>query len=267
MVAFPNVKINLGLNILSKRADGYHNIASVFYPVPFQDALEILPAETFKFTSSGLNIPGNEQSNLVIKAYKLLKEEYNLPPVHIHLHKNIPMGAGLGGGSADAAFTIKSLNNIFNLALTEVDMEAYAGKLGSDCPFFIKNTPVMVRGTGTTFSPISLSLKGKYLVLICPELHVSTQEAYSQVTPQEPEKDVHEIIENVPFSDWKHILKNDFEDSVFKIYPQIRQTKELLYASGAVYASMSGSGSSVYGLFEAEPTKLSIEAAWSGFLS
>lgn len=267
MVVFPNAKINLGLDILSRRDDGYHNISSVFYPLPFEEILEILPADEFQFRTSGLSIPGDPENNLIIKAYELLQKEYNLPSVHIHLHKIIPMGAGLGGGSADAAFAIKALNNIFELALTDETMETLAGKLGSDCPFFIKNKAVLAEGTGTEFSSIALnSLKGKYLVLACPEVHVSTAEAYSKVKPGKPEKSVSEIVEGLPLSKWRDYLKNDFEASVFPIYPQIEAVKDKLYASGAIYASMSGSGSSVYGIFDAEPADLPMKASWQGYL-
>lgn len=266
MVVFPNTKINLGLNILSRRDDGYHNISSAFYPLPFEEILEILPAKEFRFETSGLNIPGKADSNLIIRAYRLLREQYNLPPVHIHLHKIIPMGAGLGGGSADAAFTLKALNNIFELALSNEDMEKLAGQLGSDCPFFIKNTAVLAEGTGTDFSPISLDLKGKYLVLVCPEVHVGTAEAYSKVKPGLPDKSIKEIIEQMPVAEWRHYLKNDFEASVFPLYPEIEAVKNTLYDSGAIYASMSGSGSSVYGIFDSEPTGMPMKATWQGTL-
>ncbi|UII30082.1 4-(cytidine 5'-diphospho)-2-C-methyl-D-erythritol kinase [Fulvivirga ulvae] len=267
MVVFPNTKINLGLNILSRRDDGYHNISSVFYPLPFEEILEILPAEEFQFNTSGLTIPGSTENNLIIKAYELLRDQYKLPPVRIHLHKIIPMGAGLGGGSADAAFAIKALNELFEIGLSEKDMEGHAGKLGSDCPFFIKNKIVLAEGTGTEFSSISLDLKGKYLVLVCPEVHVSTAEAYGNVRPGMPEKGIREILEKMPVTEWKHYLKNDFETSVFPLYPEIEAVKNTLYSSGAIYASMSGSGSSVYGIFDSEPADLPVEAVWSGVLS
>lgn len=267
MVVFPNAKINLGLDILSKRDDGYHNISSVFLPIPFQDILEITPSEVVQFNTSGLKIPGNPESNLIIKAYHLLKQEYNIPPVHIHLHKVIPMGAGLGGGSADAAFAIKLLNNLFALSLSDTQMESLAGRLGSDCPFFIKNKPVLAEGTGTEFSDINLDLSGKYLVLICPNVHVGTAEAYQSVKPAVPEQNVKEIIENTSIDRWKNSLKNDFEASIFPKYSQLQNIKQQLYAAGALYASMSGSGSSIYGLFEKEPSMASVpDICWQGIL-
>ncbi|MBL6445798.1 4-(cytidine 5'-diphospho)-2-C-methyl-D-erythritol kinase [Fulvivirga sp. 29W222] len=266
MVVFPHAKINLGLDILSKRDDGYHNISSVFYPLPFEEILEVLPYDDFHFEASGLAIPGNVDDNLIIKAYKLLQEQYKLPPVHIHLHKLIPMGAGLGGGSADAAFVIKALNSLFDLELSGESMRILAGRMGSDCPFFIKGETVLAEGTGTDFSPIAVDLKGKYLVLICPGVHVSTAEAYSKVKPRIPEKSIREVVENIPISEWRHCLKNDFEASVFPAYPEIETVKRTLYDSGAIYASMSGSGSSVYGIFNEEPANLTLKASWKGVL-
>lgn len=267
MIAFPNAKINLGLNILSKREDGYHNISSVFYPVPLQDILEIIPAEDFKFSSSGLTIPGTTGGNLVVKAYHLLNERHQLQPVHIHLHKIIPMGAGLGGGSADGAFAIRLLNEVFTLSLPEASMQEYAARLGSDCPFFIQNKPVLAEGRGTEFSDIAVDLKGKYLVLICPDVHVSTAEAYNGIKPAIPERNIREIIENSPVKDWKKHLKNDFEASVFSRYPQLQTIKEQLYDHGALYASMTGSGSALYGLFDNEPDAPDLkDICWKGIL-
>ncbi|MBL3657537.1 4-(cytidine 5'-diphospho)-2-C-methyl-D-erythritol kinase [Fulvivirga sediminis] len=266
MVVFPNIKINLGLNILSRREDGYHNISSVFYPLPFTDILEILPDNDFSFVSTGLPIPGNTEDNLIIKAYNLLKEAYKLPPVSIHLHKIIPMGAGLGGGSADGAFTIKCLNQLFGLNLSTKTMEDYASRLGSDCPFFIENKPVLVEGTGNVFSEIELSLEGKYLILIYPEVHVSTAQAYSKVTPKQPEISITDIIKNKPLSEWKNVLNNDFENSVFQQFPSISKVKNELYEAGATYSSMTGSGASVFGIFDKKPSMKLPNIIWEAQL-
>ena len=266
MVVFPNSKINLGLDILSRREDGFHNISSVFYPLPFAEALEILPAEEFEIAFTGLDIPGDQQNNLIIRAYHLLSSDFDLPPVKIHLHKVLPMGAGLGGGSADAAYTIKLLNDIFELALSYKDMQAYAAHLGSDCPFFIFNQPVLATGTGVEFEEVNLNLAGKYLILVCPDVHVGTAEAYSRVRPAIPQISVKEIIETIPLAEWKQHLKNDFEDSVFQIYPELSLTKQSLYEAGALYASMTGSGSSIYGIFDEKPIYVDHLVAWQGEL-
>ncbi|MGE4308479.1 4-(cytidine 5'-diphospho)-2-C-methyl-D-erythritol kinase [Bacteroides sp.] len=255
MITFPNSKINIGLNIVEKRVDGYHNLETVFYPIPLQDALEIVPAPAqengFRFTASGVDIEGDPDTNLVVKAYKLLSAAYQLPPIDIYLHKNIPTGAGLGGGSSDAAFMLKLLNEAFSLNLQTEELEIYAGKLGADCPFFIRNTPVYAEGTGNLFSPVSLSLKGYKLILVKPRVFVSTKDAFSRIIPIKPPVSVKEIVAT-PITEWKELLKNDFETSVFALYPEIAQIKEELYAREAIYASMSGSGASVYGLFNAE---------------
>lgn len=252
MLSFPNAKINLGLNIVSKRPDGYHNIESCFYPVPWNDVLEIIPSNTFKFTASGLDIPGDPETNLCFRAYNLLKEKYRIPPVQIHLHKVIPMGAGLGGGSSDGAFALKMLNELFELNLEIPQLEKLAGKLGSDCPFFIQNKPVFVTGTGSNFQPIDLTLSGKYLALKHPEIHVSTREAYSKVIPQIPQISIPEILKS-PVKEWANLLQNDFEASVFPHHSEIKQLKKELYQKSALYASMSGSGSAVYGIYEKPP--------------
>jgi 4-diphosphocytidyl-2-C-methyl-D-erythritol kinase len=251
MISFPNAKINLGLTIISQRPDGYHNIETVFYPIHLCDALEIVPAKGEKgtFTQTGLPIGDDPQKNLVIKAYHLLKACYELPEIDIYLHKNIPFGAGLGGGSADAAFMLKLLNDFAGLQLPVRQLEEYALTIGADCPFFIQNQPVFAEGTGNIFTPINLSLEGYYLVLVKPEIHVSTQEAYAGVKPRPPAESILEIIQT-PVTDWKNRLVNDFESSVSLKYPGIEVIKQKLYTKGAVYASMSGSGSSVFGIFE-----------------
>ncbi|HEY0741407.1 MAG TPA: 4-(cytidine 5'-diphospho)-2-C-methyl-D-erythritol kinase [Chryseosolibacter sp.] len=252
MVSFPHAKINLGLNVIRKRADGYHDLETCFYPIAWTDVLEIIPSKTFQFTSSGLAIEGNADTNLCVKAYQLLKKDFDLPAVHIHLHKIIPMGAGLGGGSSDAAFTLRQLSESFDLGLSKATLEDYAAKLGSDCAFFISDDAKLGTGRGEMLSPISVSLKGLYLVVVKPPVHVSTAEAYSGITPSQHPTNIQEVLERKAISEWRSLLINDFEDSVFKKYPAIREVKEQLYNLGALYASMSGSGSSVFGIFQSE---------------
>lgn len=251
MIVFPNAKINLGLNILERRADGFHNLESVFYPVGWSDALEILPAEKFSFQSSGIKIDGDLTGNLCVKVYQALKDKFNLPPVSIHLHKNIPIGAGLGGGSSDAAFTLRLLNQLFQLHLSTTEMQNFIRPFGSDCAFFIENKPVFAFGKGDQFNETELRLTGKHIVLIYPNLHVSTKEAYDGIVPQIPKNHLIDSIQKEIFT-WKNSLKNDFEKSIFIKYPAISKLKEELYKMGALYASMSGSGSTVYGIFKEE---------------
>ncbi len=265
MVVFPNAKINIGLNILSKRSDGYHNIESCFYPIPFCDALEILPSEKLSFTSTGIVVPGDGESNLCLKAYKLLKADFDIPTVQIHLHKIIPIGAGLGGGSADATFTLKALNEMFELKLTDEQLEKYASQLGSDCPFFVKNTPVIATGTGNIFEPININISGKHLQLIYPNIHISTQQAYAGVKP----KDNHQhLIDDLKksISEWKSFVKNDFETSVFSQFSEVEKVKDKLYKKGALYASMTGSGSAVFGIFDQE-LETQYNCVWKSKLS
>lgn len=257
MILYPNAKINLGLNIVEKRPDGYHNIETVFYPIGLCDILEVVPSETctdYSFSSSGIAIDGDPEDNLIVKAYHLLRSGYQFPAVDISLVKQIPFGAGLGGGSSDAAFMLKALNEMFGLKATPLRLEKLAAKLGADCPVFIKNKPVFATGIGNVFKSIKLSLKGKFLVLVKPNIHVSTPEAYSLVAPEKPEVSLVEHIQR-PIAEWKDVIKNDFEKSVFAKYPAIEEIKNNLYEMGAVYASMSGSGSSVYGIFESAPEK------------
>ena len=252
MLTFPNAKINLGLNITEKRPDGYHNLETIFYPVPIEDALEINILNEgngkFRLHQAGLEIEGEAESNLVVKAYKLLDDRFNLPPVDIHLFKHIPSGAGLGGGSSDAAFMLKLLNDHFQLELSEEQLEVYAATLGADCAFFIKNKPTYAEGIGNLFSPIELSLSGYQIMIVKPNVFVSTREAFSNIHPHRPEYPVKEAILR-PVAEWKDILINDFEASVFPQHPVIGEIKRELYHQGAIYASMSGSGSSVFGLF------------------
>lgn len=256
MITFPNAKINLGLNITEKRPDGYHNLETVFYPIPLEDALEVTaghPEGNAKYTlhQGGIPIEGDPDTNLVVKAYRMLDERFNLPPVDIHLFKHIPSGAGLGGGSADAAFMLKMLNEEFRLKLTDDELEAYAARLGADCAVFIRNRATYAEGIGNIFSPVSLSLNGYRLLVVKPDIFVSTRNAFAQIRPHRPEHPVREVIA-LPVEQWKGLMTNDFEDSVFPQFPAIGAIKEEMYRQGALYASMSGSGSSVYGLFTPE---------------
>jgi len=252
MICFPNAKINLGLHILSKRTDGYHNIETAFYPVnDLCDALEIVPAGEGKttFYQTGIPVSGNPEDNLVMKAYRLLKEDYDLPELAVYLKKQIPLGAGLGGGSSDAAFMIKALNDFAGLNLSVKRMEMYAEQIGADCPFFIRNQPVFAERMGTVFSPVTVSLQDYRLVVVKPPCSVSTKEAYAQVKPRQPDASLKDII-RLPVTEWKDRLVNDFESGVFALYPEIGEIKQRLYAEGAIYASMTGSGSAVFGIFE-----------------
>jgi 4-diphosphocytidyl-2-C-methyl-D-erythritol kinase len=249
MICFPNAKINLGLNITDRRADGYHNLESIFYPVRLHDALEVIESDELSFTSSGLTIPGNADSNLCVKAYHLLAADFSLPAVHIHLHKHIPIGAGLGGGSADAAFFLKLMNDKFELSLSVEQLETYASRLGADCPFFIKNKPAFATGIGNQLQAISLDLSAYYVVLLTPDIHISTEEAYRGVKLATPVNSLLESIQK-PVSVWRDFISNDFEKHVFEAYPQISALKSSLYDAGALYAAMTGSGSSVVGIFE-----------------
>jgi 4-diphosphocytidyl-2-C-methyl-D-erythritol kinase len=254
MVIFPNCKINLGLNIISKRPDGFHNIETVFYPVALHDSLEAIVAGdgVFEFHTSGLAIPGDPAKNLCVKAYQLLEKDFRLPAVNMHLHKVIPMGAGLGGGSSDGAFALKLLNDMFSLGLNNAQLTEYARLLGSDCSFFIENQPCHAFEKGDKVEPVEVDLSGLELVVVVPGVHVSTPEAYSAITPAIPDHLPAKVV-NLPVGKWKSRLMNDFEKTVFQKYPVIGDIKQNLYKAGALYASMSGSGSAVYGLFEETP--------------
>jgi 4-diphosphocytidyl-2-C-methyl-D-erythritol kinase len=255
MITYPNAKINIGLNITERRPDGYHNIESVFYPINLQDAVEIKtiegeePQGGYKLKVSGTILDGTPDDNLVVKAYKLLRKDFNFPAQKIHLYKHIPVGAGLGGGSSDAAAIIKMLNEKFALGLTSEQMQNYAVQIGADCPFFINNTPVFATGIGNIFTPIEFSLHGKTIILVKPDIFVSTRDAYALVKPSPAAIPLTEAIKQ-PISEWKQIITNDFEKSVFAKYPEIAAIKDKLYDMGAIYASMSGSGSAVYGIFD-----------------
>lgn len=253
MVVFPNGKINIGLQVVEKRTDGYHNIQTIFYPVKTRDILEIITSNADKeinYTQSGLEIEGNSDNNLCIKAYHLLKRDFNhLPHIQMHLHKAIPMGAGMGGGSADGAFALKLLNDKYQLNLTESELINYALELGSDCPFFIINKATYATGRGEKLSPINLNLSDYKILIVNPGIHVNTGWAFSQLTPHHPNVNLIEAVSK-PVTEWKNLISNDFEPSVFKMHPAIADLKSQLYESGARYASMSGSGSSVYGIFD-----------------
>ncbi|MCE2733732.1 MAG: 4-(cytidine 5'-diphospho)-2-C-methyl-D-erythritol kinase [Cyclobacteriaceae bacterium] len=252
MVVFPHCKINLGLHVLYKRADGYHELDTCFYPITFHDLLEVLPAKNFSVTLTGLSIPGNKTDNICVMAYRLLQQEYQLPNISIHLHKEVPIGAGLGGGSSDGVFTLKALNTIFNLGITPEKMLHYASQLGSDCAFFCQDNPMIGRGRGELLSPVSVSLKHFYLILLKPPIHISTKTAFAGLKPKERKVSIEKIVTQVPVDKWKDHLSNDFEESIFKLYPEIEACKTKLYDHGAVYASMTGSGAGVYGLFNNE---------------
>ena len=256
MITFPNAKINIGLNILSRRADGYHNLQTVFYPVAVKDALEIIDTPEqdarVEFSSSGLVINGNQEDNLCIKAYHLLQRDFpQIKPVKVHLHKAIPMGAGMGGGSADAAFMLQLLNHKFQLGLSVAELVQYAGQLGSDCPFFILNKPCFATGRGEIMEPIQLDLSAYKILIVNPGVHINTGMAFSKINAGEHDTDLKKWIMQ-PVALWKNYIINDFERPVFDQYPEIAAIKDELYKNGALYASMTGSGSTVYGIFEAD---------------
>lgn len=263
MIQFANAKINIGLQIIDRRTDGYHNLETVFYPIPLYDVVEVIRAEQTLFVPTGLPIPETANagstvmavavdsvaaSNLCMRAYHLLKQEFDLPPVEIHLHKAIPIGAGLGGGSSDAAATLMALNTEFQLGLSPAQMEEYASRLGADCPFFIRNKPVFATGIGNVFEEIKLDLRGWHLLLVRPDLHIGTAEAYQSCIPRGSGKNLYSHIQS-PLNEWRNTIENDFEKGLFVTYPLLARIKAQLYNLGAEYASMSGSGSVLYGLF------------------
>lgn len=275
MLTFPNCKINLGLNILRKRSDGYHDLETIFYPLAIRDALEILSvpfsedeskagrrqiegsafpinssSDKITFSATGLPVSGAPEDNLCLKAYHLLKKDFpQLPPARIHLHKVIPMGAGLGGGSSDGAFTLALLNKKFNLGISREQLAVYALQLGSDCPFFLHNKPCYATGRGETLEDIALDLSHYSFLLVNPGIHINTGWAFSNIIPRDAKQSRLKVAIQEPISDWKHHLVNDFEKPVFDLYPEIRSIRDTLYENGALYASMSGSGSIVFGIF------------------
>lgn len=269
MVSFPPCKINLGLYITAKRQDGYHDLVTCFYPVPWCDVLEIVPAQTFSFSSSGIAVPGDFRDNLCVRAYELLKGEYVLPPVSIYLLKIVPVGAGLGGGSSDGAHALKVLDRLFDLRLSAEALRLFAARLGSDCPFFIDPRPAIGTGRGEQLSEVALSLKGKFLAIVKPPFHVSTRQAFARVTPRMPDVDLREILETKPIATWKDFLRNDFEEPLFGEFPVLGQVRRQLYSHNALYAGMSGSGAAVYGIFDKEVDLKEYfpgMTCWSGFL-
>ena len=262
MKVYPNAKLNIGLNIVERRPDGYHNIETIFYPIGLHDTIEMEITEgsdvPCMLQIDGNPIEGEVEDNLVVKAYRIIAKDFTLPHVSIRLDKRVPTGAGLGGGSADAAYTLRLLNDCCHLGLTTDQLEDYAVRLGADCPFFIRNIPVFATGIGNVFSPVSLSLRGKYLVLVKPDVFVSTRDAYAAVKPQRPSTSLPQLTA-MPIDQWRDRVVNDFEASVFPKFPEIKAIKDRLYDLGAVYASMSGSGSSVFGIFNEEPQLASDE--------
>jgi 4-diphosphocytidyl-2-C-methyl-D-erythritol kinase len=266
MICFPNAKINLGLNIVSKRNDGFHDIETVFYPIGLSDILEVIPSQETKILTSGIDIKTEPENNICFKAYQLVNKDYGLPPVEIVLHKLIPSGAGLGGGSADAAFLLKLLNSFFQLNLPNEKLHNYAMQLGSDCAFFIENKPAFAFGRGELLEKINLNLKNYFIYLVKPEISISTAEAYKAVVPKKPEQSLNELILR-PVDDWKNLIFNDFEENVFKLYPAMREIKNQFYQHGAAYASMSGSGSSIYGLFREKPSPIGSFAPYFNWIS
>lgn len=283
MICFPNAKINIGLNITEKRADSFHNIESVMYPLKgiVSDALEIIATPPHPSSlgrkpqaiihTTGIHIDGKLENNLCLKAYNLIRKDYpQIPDIDIYLHKVIPIGAGLGGGSSDAAFFIRLLNDKFELGISWGEMHHYARQLGSDCSFFVSNKPAFAEGKGDQLESISLNLDGYYIVLVCPPVRINTAEAYGGVKPTKPKRSLEEDIQQLPISQWTKYIRNDFEDSIFPKYPELKKIKEKLYTLGAIYASMSGSGSALYGIFKKEPNEESKFRAcqvWRGKLT
>lgn len=267
MICFPNAKINVGLHITGKRPDGYHSIETLFYPIPLRDALEVVKSDKTSFTQTGVPLETVPENNLVMKAYDLMAKSHNVPTLDIYLKKVIPPGAGLGGGSADAAFMLKLLNELCENPASESDLLKMAESIGSDCPFFIRNTPVIASGTGAIFKASEVSLKGYILYVVKPPISISTKEAYSRVKPKKPEFSLDRLA-SVPVYEWKNVLFNDFEPSVFDKYPLIGEIKKRFYSLGAEYASLSGSGSAVFGLFKKEVTGSFTDCfVWKGTLA
>lgn len=255
MVVFPNAKINIGLNVTEKRENGFHDIESVFYPVmDLYDVLEIIKSDELTFVSTGIEIPGDLHSNLCVKAYHLIKADFDIPFVKIHLHKVIPIGAGLGGGSADAAFMLKALNELFVLGLTNTQLIKYAQQLGSDCTFFIENKTAYAFNKGDDLEAFELDLSAYKIKIEYPNIHIATAEAYAGIIPKQSETNLKQLIQE-PIAKWQKSIENDFETSVFPNHPSIKALKERMIADGALYASMTGSGSAVFGVFEKTPYK------------
>jgi 4-diphosphocytidyl-2-C-methyl-D-erythritol kinase len=266
MLSFPNAKINLGLRILSKRKDGYHEVDTCMYPINWCDALEIMEHKKLDFSNTGLIVPGKFESNLVVRAFKRIQKDFSLNNIKIHLHKTIPFGAGLGGGSSDAAYMLKMVSEKFELYLDESILEDYAAELGSDCAFFIQNRPVIASGRGEILEPIDNVLQGKHIVVVFPGFQINTAQGYSGVKPDDSGLDVRSILSKEPMH-WKSELENHFERTLFPKYPLLQEIKEQFYNAGALYASLSGSGSAMYGIFENEDYQISFPEdfqVWKG---
>ena len=250
MIAFPHAKINLGLSITSKRPDGFHNLETIFYPIPLREVVEIVPSPEPRFVPTGLEVPGKGVDNLVMRAYQLLKKNFpKTGPLDIHLHKAIPLGSGLGGGSSDAAAVLQLINRYFNLEISSSRLYGYALELGSDCPFFMQSSPCFASGRGEILEPVSLDLSGYSLLLIHPEIRIETAWAFSAVKPGAPSSNLKKSILG-PVESWVATIRNDFEEPVFQVHPSLQKIKKKLYAAGALYASMTGSGSTIYGVFK-----------------
>ncbi len=252
MILFPPAKINLGLKVLKKRSDGYHEIETCMLAIPFTDVLEIVPSVDFVFKQTGIVIDGDQESNLCVMAFRVFQKNYDIPNAYIHLRKQLPMGAGLGGGSADASFVLRGLNNLFGAGLTDDQLREMASELGSDCPFFISDKAQIGKGTGTNLNSVDLDLKGYYIKVINPGIHIGTKEAYSGIVFSDDEESIESTLLR-PIEEWKGRLKNSFETHIFEKYPLIDELKNQFYSEGAIYASMSGSGSTVFGIFKSEP--------------
>lgn len=273
MLVFPNSKINLGLRVLDKRPDGYHNLSSVFYPIPYSDVIEVFSIENDhdQYLYSGLPIPGSGGGNLCKKAIQLLRREFEFSFVSVHLHKAIAMGAGLGGGSSDASFLLMAVRDMFQLKISNSKLEQMALQIGSDCPFFIENKAVSVSGRGELFDPCSVDLSGYFMVIVTSEVHISTADAYANIQRINHDMNPSEVIEKLPVGEWINHLHNDFEGFAFEKFPRLKKTKDALYQLGATYASMTGSGSAIYGVFKKEIDRTELKDAfgsqfWSALL-
>jgi len=264
MIDFPNAKINIGLNITDKRPDGFHNIETIFYPISLSDILEVqILAEAGKteVINTGIAIDAPSEKNLTYQAFRALQQMHFIPEIKLHLHKIIPFGSGLGGGSSDAAFTLTLLNKLFSLELQEDQLKRHAEKLGADCAFFLNNTPQYAFEKGDQMIATNFSLKGYYLLLVVPNISISTKFAYQGVSPQKSTASLKQNIEELKVESWKNYIKNDFEEHIFSHYPELKMIKEQLYNAGALYASLSGSGSSIYGIFKSKPPAVDFPAS------
>jgi len=258
VILFPPAKINLGLQVLRKRVDGFHEIATCMIPVPIHDILEVIPNHPEQMIVSGISVGGDVNDNLCWRAYKLLKENFGIPDTYIHLNKQIPMGAGLGGGSSDASYVLIALNDIYALNLSKDDLRRFAAELGSDCPFFVESIPQIASGRGEVLQAAEIRLGGYYLKLVNPGIHISTAEAYSGVVLKDQVPQIQEILALDPKS-WKDLLSNSFEEHIFAKYPLLTEIKRKLYAEGAIYAAMSGSGSTIFALYKEQPKQTFVE--------